>query len=247
MNSTNQTIIFNADGYKLTGTLHLPENPTSSPPPPLVIGCHGLLANRNSPKQISLAQACNAQGLAYLRFDHRGCGESQGEFHAVTSLTARCSDLTQVIATMQKNPLVGAIAALFGSSFGGTVVLAHAADHPSPTLITYAAPMDSKSISRADIRDNQGQRPDTALLTDALAFDLAPKLAKIGNVLVVHSLNDETVPVEHAHRIHAAASDPKKLVILQGGDHRMSDPNHQRLFESLFIDWLKNSNTNPTV
>jgi alpha-beta hydrolase superfamily lysophospholipase len=231
-----QIIHFDADGYRLTGTLHMPENTT----PPVVIGCHGLLADRNSIKQISLARACNAHGFAYFRFDHRGCGESQGDFHKVTSLASRCSDLDRAIATMQHNPLVGDLAALFGSSFGGTVVLAYAADHQIPTLITYAAPIDSKTIRHSNIRDNQGRPPDTALLTDALAFDIAPRLHNIRNILILHSQNDETVPVEHARQIHATTGDPKKLIIFQGGDHCMSDPGHQKQFESMFINWILN-------
>jgi alpha-beta hydrolase superfamily lysophospholipase len=231
-----QTIRFEADGYLLTGTLHMPDVDS----PQVVIGCHGLLADRNSPKQISLAHACNAQGIAYFRFDHRGCGESQGVFHEVTSLESRCSDLFHAIETLEHNPLVGPPAALFGSSFGGTVVLAYAARHQTPALITYAAPINSKSIHHANIRDNQGNPPDTSLLTDALVFDIAPQLHNLNNILIAHSQNDETVPVEHARQIHAIAGAPKKLIIFQGGDHRMSDPNHQHQFEHIFIKWIKN-------
>ncbi len=232
--NNEHTIHFKSDDYQLTGTLHLPNRPT----PPVVIGCHGLLANRNSLKQISLAKACNAQGIAYFRFDHRGCGQSQGDFNKVTSLKARCRDLYHAIETMQHNPLVGNLAALFGSSFGGTVVLAHAACHQTPTLITYAAPLDSTSIQHANIRDDQGHLPHQSLLTDALAFDIAPQLKTVSNILIAHSQNDETVPVEHARQIHANVGSPKELILFEGGDHRMSDPNHQQQFENLFIDWL---------
>jgi alpha-beta hydrolase superfamily lysophospholipase len=233
--NTELTIQFQADGFQLTGTLHLP----AAPNPPVVIGCHGLLANRDSPKQISLARACNAQGMAYFRFDHRGCGDSQGDFHKVTSLQARCSDLYHAVETMQHNHLVGPPAAFFGSSFGGTVVLAYAARNNPPTLITYAAPLDSASIRHANIRDHQGSRPDASLLTKALEFDIAPQLAAIHDILITHSQNDETVPVDHARRIHSQVGEPKKLVIFEGGDHRMSDPDHQQQFEDLFIRWLK--------
>ncbi|MBR9980379.1 MAG: damage-inducible protein CinA, partial [Desulfatitalea sp.] len=60
-----------SDGHRLTGTLHLPDVER----PPVVIGCHGLLADRRSPKQIALASALGRLGIAYLRFDHRGCGD----------------------------------------------------------------------------------------------------------------------------------------------------------------------------
>ncbi len=88
-NSKLKAISFHSDGLILKGTLHLP----TVDHPPVVIGSHGLYSNQDSPKQIALARACNTLGMAYFRFDHRGCGSSQGEFDPVTSLAARCTDL----------------------------------------------------------------------------------------------------------------------------------------------------------
>jgi alpha-beta hydrolase superfamily lysophospholipase len=232
---TEQILYFDADGYQLAGTLHLPDIPT----PPVVVGCHGLLADRNSAKQISLASACNQIGVAYFRFDHRGCGESQGNFSEVTTLSARRQDLYHAIQTMQHQSDVGPLKALFGSSFGGTVVLSYAAKYPAPKLITYAAPINSASIDHSNIRDNDGQSPSKSLLTDALEFNIVTDLTTVGNILVAHSQNDETVPVEHAHKIFKMVKDPKKTVIFEGGDHRMSDTAHQQRFEKNFIDWLE--------
>jgi len=234
---SEHTLHFNSAGYKLTGTLHLPDDPTT---PPVIIGCHGLLANRNSLKQISLAKACNRMGLAYFRFDHRGCGESDGQFAEVTSLAARTQDLYHAAETMQQQSTTGPLAALFGSSFGGTVVLDFAAQNTVPALVTYAAPINSASIEHDNIRDNNGESPSSALLTDALAFDIGPRIASTRNILVCHSQGDETVPVSHAKEIYSLCDTPKELLIFEGGDHRMSDPSHQQEFEKRFIDWVMN-------
>ncbi|MGD9366099.1 MAG: alpha/beta fold hydrolase [Desulfobacteraceae bacterium] len=231
---SEHTLYFNSDNYKLVGTLHLPDIPN----PPVVIGCHGLLANRHSLKQIALAKACNRIGMAYFRFDHRGCGDSEGQFVKVTSLAARVQDLYHAVATMQHHSQLGPLSALFGSSFGGTVLLGYAADHPCPALITYAAPLDSASINHTNIRDNHGQFPSSALLTNALEFDITPRVKSIKNILVTHSRRDETVPVAHAREIYRLADNPKKLVIFPGGDHRMSDTTHQRHFETEFLGWI---------
>ena len=231
---SEHTLYFDSDNYKLTGTLHLPDIQT----PPVVIGCHGLLANRHSLKQISLAQACNRIGIAYFRFDHRGCGDSEGQFIKVTSLAARVQDLYHAVGTMQHHSQLGPLIALFGSSFGGTVVLDYAAEYPSPALVTYAAPVESASINHTNIRDNHGQSPSSALLTDALEFDITPRLKSIKNILVSHSQDDETVPVTHAREIYRLADNPKKLVIFPGGDHRMSDTSHQQQFEPQFLEWV---------
>ena len=93
MNQIN--INFESDGFLLKGMLHLPEADL----PPIVIGSHGLLSNSYSPKQITLARECNANGIAYFRFDHRGCGQSNGVFNEVTSLEGRRNDLICAIKT----------------------------------------------------------------------------------------------------------------------------------------------------
>ena len=65
---------FSSDGFRLSGTLHLPGMPL----PPIVVGSHGLLSSGSSPKQIELARQCSENGMAFFRFDHRGCGHSDG-------------------------------------------------------------------------------------------------------------------------------------------------------------------------
>ena len=229
------TIEFESDDFKLVGSLHLPEIENA----PVIIGSHGLLANRKSPKQIDLALTSIANGMAYFRFDHRGCGDSQGQFNDVTTLAARIHDLMHAVNTIDSHPAVGPCCGLFGSSFGGAVVLAYAAAHPTPKLLTYAAPLDSQSIRHSNIRDANGQRHPASKLSRKLAFDLAPQLESVRNILIVHSQSDETVPVAHAHQIHDSAKEPKALHIFEGGDHRMSNANHQQLFNRMFIQWFK--------
>jgi uncharacterized protein len=228
------TIPFKADGLTLVGSLHLPDAENAS----FIIGCHGLAANRNSPKQIDLARTCNEHGLAYFRFDHRGCGDSQGDFVDATTLEARCRDLDQAVKTISAHSAVNSMAGLFGSSFGGTVALAYACNHDVPRLMTYAAPLNSHDIQHDSIRDSKGRMHPAAGLPRNLAFDLEPNLQSVRNICVVHSSSDETVPVAHARRIYDGANEPKSLQIFKGGDHRMSDPDHQQLFRKLFIQWF---------
>ena len=107
MNQIN--ITFESDGFFLKGMLHLPKTDL----PPIVIGSHGLLSNSYSPKQIALARECNANGIAYFRFDHRGCGQSNGVFNEVTSLEGRHNDLISAIKTMQMRKDIGEKIGLF--------------------------------------------------------------------------------------------------------------------------------------
>jgi alpha-beta hydrolase superfamily lysophospholipase len=229
--SKELTIYFDADQYRLTGTLHLPPNPR----PGVIIGCHGLKANRHSPKQIALAKVCNRAGLAYFRFDHRGCGDSQGDFDQVTSLAARCQDLRQAMTTLEDLTYLGPLIGLFGSSFGGTTVLCTAAQRPVPKIVTFAAPIESRSL----MKSVQDKKHPPLSLRQALDFDITPLLGAISNILVGHGQNDDIVPAGHAEIIYSLAQEPKKLVLQPGGDHPMSNPAHQQSFREQFIDWFQ--------
>lgn len=234
--STQHSIRFMSDGFQLIGDLHLPD----ADRPAVVIGCHGLLANRHSPKQIALAEALNSIGIAYLRFDHRGCGDSQGSWESHTLLASRCRDLYHAIQTMQSHSATGALAGLFGSSFGGTIVMATAAEHRVPRIVTYAAPITSRTVHQKAAADQiQSHNALSTKELTALAFDIRPQLPLLNNILVLHSENDEIVPCDHARQIFAAAGEPKKLILFSGGDHRLSDPSRQNQFIEACIAWFR--------
>jgi len=233
--SIQETIRFMSDGLQLTGTLHCPETQTNA----AVIGCHGLLANRHSPKQIALAEALNHIGIAYLRFDHRGCGDSQGRIVPASLLADRCRDLYHAVEIMKTRLAPDIPVGMFGSSFGGTVVIATAAVHPVPAVVTYAAPVHSQAIRKPSSQQIQAYHDLTQQDTDAFNFDISRHAAAMRNILVVHCQGDEIVPSDHARQIHAASGEPKQLIIFDNGDHRMSDAGDQRHFVAACVAWYR--------
>lgn len=227
-------VSFRADGLTLRGTLHLPE----APRPPVVIGCHGLLSDRRSPKQIALAEACNRLGLAYFRFDHRGCGDSEGHLEDVTSLESRASDLVHAIDHLGLLTDLAKRIGIFGSSMGGAVGLRVASQGNIAALVVFAAPVRSRPLTAG------ARAPESTLETARMAaalraeFDLGPLLARVRNVLVFHGEADAVVPLSHGHEIFRCAAEPKRLVIQKDGDHLMSDPRHQEEFIREASLWL---------
>lgn len=168
---TVKDIYFYCDGLRLAGSQHLPAGARS----PVVIGCHGLFSSRRSPKQIALAQGCGKLGIGYLRFDHRGCGDSQGDFERDTSLQARCRDLAAAVAFIRKQPDTGPGIGLFGSSMGGAVCLNAACKLDIRTLVTFAAPIRS-DLGGAK-RPAGGRQPEqNAIFLDSRQrrFDITP-------------------------------------------------------------------------
>ncbi len=220
-------IVFQSDRLSLSGTLHRPgvEHPA------LVIGCHGLLSSSESPKQTELAKACHARGIAFFRFDHRGCGQSEGLFREVTSFEGRCNDLKSALKQMRSRSDFGKKRGLFGSSLGGAVCLAVAAEYAPSSLVTVAAPFRSRSIDIPE--DHSG-----AFNPRLLQFDIQEKLSKIANSYIFHGDADAVVPPSQAVEIYNRAGEPKKITLQKKGDHRMSKRSHQNDFVSAAAKWF---------
>jgi len=228
----SEELEFSADGFRLRGTLHLP----ADRPAPLVIGCHGLLSDRRSPKQLALAEACQGLGMAYFRFDHRGCGESQGRLEQDTSLDDRSSDLLHALLHLYRRSDIEKRLGLFGSSMGGAVCLRAAVPSDAAALVTFAAPVRSRTLKAAFAPSKPHGRMASLLKTE---FDLGEDLAKVRNILIFHGDADEVVSVSHAHEIFHRAAEPKRLIIQKSGDHLMSNPHHQGEFTREAALWLK--------
>ncbi len=94
--------------------------PASTGRVPLVIICHGFSGHCRRPLLNDLAESIVAQGMAALRFDFNGHGQSDGEFKDMTVLN-EIDDLKAVIAWAQRQPWVADIS-LVGHSQGGVVV-----------------------------------------------------------------------------------------------------------------------------
>lgn len=226
---------FTAQGHPLSGTLHLP----GTRRPPVVVGSHGLLGTQDSAKQVAMAEACVNAGLAYLRFDHRGCGRSAPPPPGIELLTGRIDDLLAAVNWVRNEPRLGGRFAFFGSSMGGAVCLASAPQCHPAALVTWAAPVSLEGIDP--------NRPETRLPggTAIAPFDLSGHLAGIRRVLVCHGEKDQVVPVAHANRIFEAVSSPRERLFFPNAGHMMSRPEDQRRFIHDATAWLTRHLTAP--
>lgn len=111
------------DNQKLMGVLHLPicvQMPHAALVP-YVIMSHGFGGTRTGRHRymVLLSQALSQRGIASLRFDFRGAGDSEGDFCNQTVET-QLEDILAVYKYTQTLPKLGASACgLFGRSFGG--------------------------------------------------------------------------------------------------------------------------------
>jgi len=226
---------FDCNGYILAGTLHLPDEKN----PPVVIGSHGLYSDSQSPKQVTLGNLCAEAGIAFFRFDHRGCGKSQGDIRKDTSLHLRCIDMMKAVEALIKEGLSCTRIGLFGSSFGGSVCISVAKELSARALVLNAAAVKSGRILN-DLEASDSSKPKTSILfKKTFRFDLDHLLKDLHHVLIFHGDADDVVPVGEAQMIHTLAGDPKRLIIFENGDHVMSNPVHQETFARESIQWFQ--------
>jgi uncharacterized protein len=179
-----------------------------------VVICHGASSAKES--HFDFGRACRASGLAALAFDARGHGRTGGLFGpgAIDDVLAMC-ELMRSHA-----PQV----AVRGSSMGGFCAIHAGARDPSLCAVVAicAAPEQGLLRSmRAGELDFDCDMPATEAWLESLdLFEAVGRLGPDTSLLLLHARGDEQVPYTISEELHAAAHEPKRLLVLPGGHHR---------------------------
>lgn len=240
MEKSTLDIDFISHGFGLAGILHLPDIKN----PPLVVGSHGLEGSKDSAKQIVLARTLVHKKIAFFRFDHRGCGQSQGEFIKDTSLEKRTQDLVCAMEHVLSLGLTSNRVALFGSSIGGATCINAWETIKQMNVqlcgaVLCSAPLQSLTITNIPTQSNK-DRPALPLsfFEKNLLFDLSQKAGQLTNLLIFHGDADKVVPVINGHDIYRLAKEPKQLIVHKNGDHQMTSKKDQADFDQRSADWF---------
>lgn len=203
---------------------------------PTLIFLPGYKSDMQGGKAQALAAWAAEQGLAMLRLDYSGCGESDGAFEDGT-LDIWRDDVLAVIAAANVGPLI-----LIGSSMGGWLMLLVAealGDQVTAMVGIAAAPdftdWDFGAADRATIAANgRIERPsdygyDPMVITQDFWQSGQRNLRLTGifgidcPVRLIHGQNDPDVPWETSLKLAAALrSSDVQTILLKDGDHRLS-------------------------
>lgn len=223
----------NQNGEELSARLDLP---VAGEPLACAIFAHCFTCTKNLKAVGRITSALAEKGIATLRFDFTGLGESEGDF-ANTNFKTDVSDLVSAAEHLEETRQVPEI--LIGHSLGGTAVLAAAQSLDSVTAVaTIAAPSSPQHVRKLldedvdEIRE-KGEatvrlegRPFTITseFLDALEeFDLPDSLSTLRKpLLVAHSPIDSIVGIDNASEIFMAAKHPKSFLSLDNADHLLS-------------------------
>ncbi len=214
-----ERFILTRPGYDLAAVLHLPAAP---PPWRAAVITHGLFSSKSSEKHVRSATALAALGLAAVRFDSRGCGESGGRIEA-TTLSGQVEDTGAVLEHILADPRISGEPVLMGSSFGGAASLLLAARRGGvKAVVSWSAPCDFQSL--ADRRDELEYQMDQTFFDDLSGLDIISQVRGLFPCLIVHGEKDETVPLAQAHALATALGHPVRLVVVRGADHALTIP-----------------------
>jgi fermentation-respiration switch protein FrsA (DUF1100 family) len=223
-----------SDGLKLQGVLTTPESDSW----PLVILSHGFLSHKDSSKYRQLALVFAQDSMATVRFDFRGCGESEGLL-AESSVSGRWRDLQRVIDRVLDLDGFDGRLGLLGSSLGGYLALLEASRRPQVRCVAaWSTP--------SHLHDLAERLPEVAPVEmspkcyeDLLTVELLSRLEKVQRVLIVHGEKDRQVPPEHGFRLYEVLDEPKALHILEKADHRFSAPESREEAIRVSMEWFR--------
>jgi dipeptidyl aminopeptidase/acylaminoacyl peptidase len=229
-----EKVSFESEGQKISGILHLPDEKN----PPCVIASHGLLSSKDSEKYIALGEQISREGMAMLRFDFRGIGESEGSEEDNT-ISKKVADLIAGINFIRSHLSLGNRIGLMGSSLGGFLSLIKASgDKEIKAVVTWAAPIHLDDLGTKTQGEDYPLPPDV-FFEDLPRHRLVPLLSKASHCLVIHGEEDELVPLDQALGIFTHLRVPKELHVIGGADHRLTNPAHRQRAIDLTVDWFK--------
>jgi len=245
-------VTFESANGLLRGAFH---RPSGNGPFPVVIFFHGFTGTRVEPHRIfvKMSRMLEAEGIASLRFDFYGNGESDGDFEQVTvkgelkdAFAAR-EFLKGVDCVNQDNlailgfSLGGMVGALYAGQYGsfrGACLWAPVAD-AHPLWMSGLTSTALKSLERRGWVDKSGSKVSRKFIEGLKGLDPVSSLAEAGTpVIVVHGAQDTAVPVKHGKAYCSACENSEYFEIAQS-DHCFNSVAAENRALEKSLKWLK--------
>lgn len=239
----------NSKGEKLSGKLELP----ASKPRAFAIYAHCFTCSKDILASTRVSKTLSALGIAVLRFDFTGLGNSEGDF-ANTNFSSNVDDLQaayDAITAQYEAPQI-----MIGHSLGGAAVLKIAPTISSiKAVVTIGAPSSVEHVSHL-FEDKREEIESSGIANVNLAGrqftikkqfidnineqDILTGLSKAKKAfLILHSPIDDTVSVDHAGKIYAALKHPKSYVSLDNADHLLMNPKDAQYVAKTISTWVE--------
>jgi len=247
---------------KIFAVLHFPSKVQG--PVPAVVICPGFAGNKCGKFRIFvlLAQELTKQGIAVLRFDYRGSGDSEGEFQEIT-INSQVSDTLACLDHLKKDLRIDpSRLGLLGRSLGGMVSILAANRFSNIKSLALWAPVFSSdpwkklfetfSFASVDtlkkgamphLPSNIPTLPSMEFLKQFFQVDLKKELSRMVHIplLHIHGQQDEFVEFEQSLEYEKACEKYTKTRFIQlpHSNHDFSDEEERETTISETCHWFK--------
>ncbi len=241
-----ERVEFISGGNTLSGLLETPESDVRF----YALFAHCFTCGKDVAAASRISRALTAKGIAVLRFDFTGLGNSDGDF-ANTNFSSNIQDLIAAADFLREQ--YSAPKLLIGHSLGGAAVLGVAQKvEESVAVVTIGSPSDAAHVAHNfashidDIETNGEAEVNLAgrkftiqkqFLDDINSYNTGhiSKLKKA--LLVMHSPVDATVKITEAEKIYQAALHPKSFVSLDNADHLLTNKDDSEYAAAVISAW----------
>lgn len=232
-----EKVTIDGDHGKLQAVIHKPTLKQGERVP-MVVLCHGFMGNMQSGLLIKIAELLQERGIASIRFDFNGHGQSEGRFQDMTVLN-EIVDAKKVIEHVTALPYVDGIA-IAGHSQGGVVAAMTAGELgaekiKSVVLLAPAAVLRDDAIRGSTMGATydpfnlgeyvelfRGLRLGAEYIRTAFSMPIYETSAGYkGPALIIHGTGDRVVPYTYGERFHQLW-EGSELIILDRADHGFS-------------------------
>ncbi len=229
--------IVTQSGLMLAGILHTPNTSNN----PLVILLHGFTGWKEEKHIETLAEDLAAHGIAALRFDAPGSGESEGTFEHDYTMSNYIAAVADVLQYAKNIPGIDSSQiGLWGHSMGGFVALASAVKYPDIRAVCCCQPSSGWKVMEAEAERSwkesgwavfsNGRFPEIRLpysfLTDRAQYDAtkeSPRL-DIPSLFIAGTYDTDVMP-EGVKTMAALAPQPSEYMEFPATHGYKRDPN----------------------
>jgi|GEM_PF-184482 len=247
------------EGQKIFGMLH---KPVSQTPFPIVMLLHGLGGHKVGRYRVGVDTSARlaAIGIGTIRFDFRGCGDSEGEYSKMT-VESQVSDALAILRYIQEHPEVDQQRiGILGRSLGSALSIMAAAQLGTvKTMCLWAPLFDGEQWlpiyqkhptvvhdkeKEEELMTLDGQTPGLEFYHQFFRIDLRSSLQKLEHVpmLFIHGCQDKNVFFSHSEKyLHARKNAPAetRLIQLPLSDHHFTPLNERRIAINETVRWFE--------
>lgn len=243
----------NRKGEELVGRLQLPDKQY---PQEFAIFAHCFACGKNLKVIREISSALTQLGIAVLRFDFTGLGQSDGEFED-TNFSHDVEDLLEASKFLEKEYKAPAL--IIGHSLGGTAALFAAKQLDNikaiATIASPSQPSHVENLITSNAKEDSVKDDDSVLiniggrdfkikkhfLDDIKAQDTKSFLGDLKKpYLIMHSPQDTIVGIENAEELYKWSHHPKSFISLDKADHLMNENIDASYIGSLIGHWASN-------